>query len=508
MVKTYKKKTEMKKVFSTVPRAKIRKSGFNLDHERKLSGDFGKLYPILVEEVVPGDTFSISSEVFIRLAPMIAPVMHRINAYVHFFYVPNFLLWKNWEKFITEESELTVPKIDVNNQVIIGSLADHLGIPTGNYSEGGGVTVNALPFRAYSKIWNDYYRDQNLEEEIDIEGGQADTVFQPVATRKWEKDYFTSSLPFAQKGESVNVTGTPVYKERSEIQSSIFDPEDPIAGNLHSVGQFPEGGGALDIGEVGSSFPGRIENLDGVEVNINELRIATRVQRWLERSARSGSRYIEHLLAHWGIISDDLRLQRAEYIGGGKTPVVVSEVLQMAGEAQNPNRPLGDLAGHGLSIGKSNTAKKHCKYHGWIFGILSVMPTTNYLQGLHKKFSRLINFDYYYPEFAQLGEQAVLMKELYLQGNEEDEETFGYQGRWNEMRYGTSTVHGDFRQNLEFYHLARKFENKPQLNTQFVECHPDSERIFATDDKDYLWINIYNRVRAIRPMPYQNDPTL
>lgn len=489
--------------FQSVKGARIKKSAFDLSHERKLSAEMGTLVPILCQECLPGDKFKIDTQSMIRLAPMVTPVMHRINSYIHFFWVPKRIIWPSFEDFITGKEDITVPTKALVGNVMVNSLADHLGIPPGNYNLQQ-ENINILPFYAYYKIYNDYYRDQNLQDpEINFSDPSflSDLWEKMPLVRAWEKDYFTSALPWAQKGDPVKLRAEFGYLDQSQLRQ---DAGLPATNDTLKVD------GSLLVGGLGGEKL-RIENLSTVEIDINELRYATRLQRWFERNARAGSRYVEHLLAHWGVRSSDARLQRAEYIGGGKSPVVISEVMNMTGSESEDALPVGMMAGRGLNIGRTNQASKFCEEHGYIIGIMSVMPEPAYMQGLPKMFSRLVNLDYYYPEFSQLGEQEVLEKELYLSSSDEttNNSTFGYQARYAEYKYMPSSVHGQFRTTLDHWHLARKFEETPRLNEEFIKCQPDVDRIFAVSfDKQHLWIQLYHKINAIRPMPFYNDPTL
>jgi len=497
------------KLFNVVKGAKVKKSAFDLSHERKLSAEMGKLYPVLVQEVVPGDKFNISTQSLIRLAPLVAPLMHRVNSYIHYFYVPSRILWSDWEDFITNKQNITVPKKALYGEVTKGSLADHMGIPPNDYSLSQ-ENINILPWYAYYQIYNDYYRDQNLVTEIDYK----DSTFlstlwakQPLV-RAWEKDYFTSALPTAQMGNPVQLQADFNYLGQSLLkQTSDGQPATPAGGLMYETG-----GGLKDSNDVEEL---RLENLSSIEIDVNEIRQATRLQRWMERSLRSGSRYVEHLRAHWGVNPRDSRLQRAEYIGGGKTPVVISAVAN-TGATEDVNGdpaglPVGYMAGSGISVGSSNQASKYCEEHGYIIGIMSVIPEPNYMQGLPKFLSRMTNFDYYYPEFAQLGEMEVLKKEIMITPADQtsNNAVFGYQSIFADYKYQPSTVHGEFRDTLDHWTLVRKFANQPSLNQSFIECVPDSARIFAvTYDKEHLWIQLYHRITAVRPMPFFNDPML
>lgn len=493
-------------LFNVIAKPKIPRSTFDLSHEKKLTGKMGYLYPVLCQEVVPGDRFDISTESMIRLAPMVSPVMHRVDSYIHYFYVPNRLLWEYWEGYITGQNKIDLPnRTFAASDLDEGELLDYFGLPTHDFSPAT-LKVNTLPLRAYKLIWNEYYRDENLSSELDITD---DTSFRDLLKRAWEKDYFTSALPWAQKGGTVDmtITSTPTYLQPA-LMTDQTSTITPAIGNVKlgtQVGTY-----SREI-EDSSNNDLAIQNIDSIEgnIDINELRTAHRLQRWMERNARAGTRYVEHLLAHWGVKSSDARLDRPEYIGGGKSPVVISEVLNTFGSDDANAHPQGSMSGHGLNVGATNQASKFCEEHGYIIGLMSVLPKTGYYQGVPRMFTRLSHMDFYYPEFARLGEQEVKNKEVYMSTVANDNEaTFGYQSRYAEYKYQSSMVHGEFRTSLEHWHLGRKFIAAPTLNDAFVESKPDDRIFIVQDGTDQLWINLYHKITANRPMPYFNDPTL
>jgi hypothetical protein len=507
------------KIFNQNKNSRIQKSAFDLSHEKKLSGKMGQLMPVLLQEVVPGDKFNIDTESMIRFAPLVAPLYHRINSYIHYFYVPNRIIWKDWEKFITGAS-VSLPTFQLKAKGLAASpnsVADQLGIPTVGYTiDSPEIEINNLPFRAFLKIYQDYYRDQNLEPllqddfEEEFSEFELSKFFTPNSfIRAWEKDYFTSALPWAQKGNPVNFQGSPQYKPKSE-----FHPLDnaSVTENTNIVtGESTPGGQANYLKNGGTGMEGFIDNIASINIPIEELRNANKLQMFLEKTARSGNRYVEHLLAHWGVRSSDARLQRAEYIGGGKTPIVISEVLNMTGTAELPQ---GNMSGHGISVGRTNHASKYIEEHGYIIGIMSILPEPNYQDGLHKLWSRKLQLDFPFPEFAQLGEQPVLNQELFLDtmSTANNEGTFGYQSRYAEMKYQPSTVHGHFRTTLDFWHAGRKFDSLPALNNEFIKCDMTdiNERIFAVTDElaENLYIQLYHKITAVRPFPFYNTPSL
>jgi len=489
----------MSKLFTTVKANHPRKSAFDLSHERKTTCKMGQLVPILSDEIMPGDKFNIKSEVMVRLAPMLAPVMARANVYIHYFFVPNRLIWSDWEDFITNQGNVPLAPTQNLASVTEGSLFDHLGVPPGDYSTGETLTINPLVARAYYQIWNDYYRDQNLETEMDVEAGIPGT--RALKLRAWEKDYFTSALPNTQQGSPVGIPVNANYIETGSIAT-------------HTDGSFADGPLSSTSGAIHDNNEDVIiKNLvDGSEMNIdiNEFRMANSLQKWLERQMRSGSRYIESLLAHWGVISDDARLQRAEFLGGGKTPIQISEVLSTF---ENDTVAQGQMTGHGLAVGQTSRANKRFKEHGWLMGIMSIMPRTNYVNGVHRSLLRRDAFEYPFPEFAHFGEHAVLNKELFVDNTTAEtlNGTFGYQSQYSELKYKNSSVHGAFRSSLNFWHMGRIFSQLPVLNDEFIQCKSDAinERIFAAGNtEDQLFVQIYHNIKAVRPLPYYGTPSL
>jgi hypothetical protein len=481
---------------------------FDLSHERKLSCSMGKLVPIMVEEIVPGDTFKVNTEMLIRIAPMLAPVMHQINVFTHFFFVPFRLIWQNWETFITggaDGNQAPAPPTIYFSPSGVGTLADHMGMPTDTVAN---VIMSALPFRAYAMIYNEWYRDNNLQQKVPVslaDGDDITTHHLTLLTRNWEKDYFTSALPWPQRGNavSVGVQGTaPLYLR------------DASSANVPLVGVSTDADTANIIADGGNTpagpYPTFADLSTAAPISINILRQAFQIQKWMERSARGGARYVESLLAHFGVRSSDARLQRPEYLGGGKSPVVISEVLQTAYE---PDSPLATMAGHGFSHHASHSFKKSFEEHGLVLGIMSILPRTAYQQGLPRMFSRKTRYDYYWPEFSHLGEQAVLGKELYMDGDfttgesVADNTPFGYQGRYDEYRRRESSVHGEFRTTLDFWHMGRKFTSRPLLNEAFIQADP-TKRINAVTTGDNCWIQLKNQVSALRPIPKVGEPGL
>lgn len=504
-----------RKVFEKVQHTRPRSSGFDLSHDRKMGIRLGDLVPCYVQEILPGDEFMVKTELMLRFAPMIAPVMHRIDAYVHYFFVPNRIVWSQWEDFITGgqdgTSSPTMPEIDSEDDPLYreGSLADYLGLPVNT----AGVNSNkyrasALPFRAYQLIWNDYFRDETLNIELDVETATKINIT-TLRKRSWEKDYFTSCLPWTQRGPEVEIpattTFTPDYKTQTEIRDSA-------GGGLNAGGDLQANASGLEISGAVNVYTDNLEASTEYDttITINDLRTASALQRWLEKNARGGYRYIEQLLSHFGVVSSDKRLQRPEYLGGGKQPVVISEVLNTTGEAGGLEQ--GNMAGHGISVGTTNRFKRRFEEHGWVIGVLSVLPKTGYYQGVPREFTRMDKHDYYWPEFANLGEQEVFTDEVWHDFSDTQDaqiKTFGYQQRYAEYKYKQSSVHGPFRSTLEYWHMDRKFSTEPSLNAAFVQANP-TNRIFAVTEGDNqnLWLQVHNNVKAKRMMPFFGIPSL
>lgn len=511
-------------MFKSVAVSKPKLNKFDLSHDRKMSLNMGKLVPIVLQEILPGDSFKMRSEIMLRFAPMLAPVMHMVNVYTHYFFVPNRLVWQEWEEFITGGSDGTQnpihPYLTCNdtNKVSFakGSLADYFGFPVVDPADTitNPINISALPFRAYRMIYDEYYRDQSLQAPGQYSKGSGDAntdlpYVEDVLNRCWEKDYFTSCLPWAQRGDEVLIPleGEVTYKDASEIKYTIGGGP-AISENLLAS---PTGHLSDNIGNDTTQM--RIENIDGVSnavVTINDLRTSVKIQEWLEKNARGGARYIEQILSHFGVVSSDARLQRPQYLGGGLSPVVISEVLSTVQETAE-NIPQGNMSGHGFSVGTTNGFTRRFEEHGFVIGIMSVMPRTAYQQGCPKFLRRFDRFDYGWPELAHLGEQAVTSSELYYDAVTgipgQNDELFGYQSRYAEYKYTPSSVHGDMRDDLSFWHLARIFSAKPELNETFVEAIP-SNRIFAVTDDNihHLYCQVYNRISALRPLPYFGTP--
>lgn len=549
----------MANIFNSIRLKRPKRNVFNLSYENKLTMNMGELVPIMCMPIVPGDKFRVNTEALVRLAPLVAPMMHRVNVYTHYFFVPNRLVWNQWEDFITKgvdgEDTPVFPKIELqaswatsrSGYFVNSTLWDYLGLPSlasiggtalpnaaiNGVSVPAGFQVSALPFRAYQFIYNEYYRDQNLTDPVpftldsSVSVAESDQLL-TLRRRAWEKDYFTSALPWLQRGPEVTV---PVGGSFGVVTLANRDNNQIFVGPDGSPTQVDVGMNLIHAADKNNVTPGTIQTglsngsnsgnavwldpkgtlvVDGENsgISIQDLRTSNALQRWFERNARGGSRYIEQILAHFGVRSSDARLQRPQFLGGGKMPIAVSEVLQTS--STDATSPQANMAGHGISAGVNNGFKHYFEEHGYVIGLMSIMPRTGYQQGVPRDFTKFDNMDFYFPEFAHLSEQEIKNQELYVSNDPiYNEGTFGYTPRYAEYKYHESEAHGDFRGSMSFWHLNRIFTGKPNLNTTFVECNP-SNRIFATSQTqdDKFWVQIYQDVKALRLMPKYGTPML
>lgn len=589
-------------IFNTVPISKPKRNLFNLTYSNRFSCKLGQLVPILCKPVVPGDTFKVNTEIFIRTAPLVSPMFQEMRVYTHYFYVPNRLIMKDWEQFISPHATLEepnptekqLPSINLfptadGSQVEqlpsqlfkTGELLDFLGyVPTSDDKE-----VSLLPINAYNLIYQQYYRDQNLGKASTIDdpvilnearhypvnyndestqyteltGESLDSYFK-LRQKAWKKDYFTSALPFTQRGADVRI---PLYGDGS---ISAKDDEWQLNNTSATAALLSQGvqGENYDIGFVNDSTfnqlkaygretdmqtrdldlrskielykprghasePGTISNLakhltlDLEQVNaatINEFRRALALQKYFETSARVGGRYKEFVLGHFGVNVPDGRIQRAEYLGGGVQNLNIGEVVQTSStiSSETKTSPLGEMAGRGIAYGNQNKFKHTFVEHGYIIGIMSIQPDPAYYQGIAKDLQKLDRLDFYTPEFAQIGEQPIKVSELYVDGLTEREldETFGYTPRYAEYKFSFNEIHGEFKDSLDTWHMARRFDAKPTLSKEFIEINEYADglnRVFAvpgqeSEPVEHFYCFIKNNIKALRPMPVYGVPSL
>lgn len=538
--------------FQSVKLTKPQRSSFDLTHDKRLTTRMGRLTPVTILECVPSDSFSGSSEMLLRLAPLLAPIYDQIELYVHFFFVPNRLLWEDWEEFITggrlgvgvdPVTAPVPPFIDLGEALTSdpsllanGSLADYLGVPdvldidpvVANWAD---KMIDAMPFLAYQSVFREYYFDRNFTAdssyEFPVPSGQipnanATVSVLPIRTRAYLHDYFTSALPFTQRGEEVLIPIDVALTYRDE--AIFYDTSVPSvapAGAFSAFGSSlvgPNGETASGINTPGKNGLGidNIESLSNGTSTINDFRAAYALQVWLERNAVGGSRYTESTQAHFGVKPQDSRLQRPEYIGGGRIPVRISEVLATSWSNDGTaDVPQANMAGHGVTYGNTNRFNYFCTEHGFIIGIASIMNPPSYQQGLPRMFRRRSFLDYPWPTFAKLGEQEVHNYEIYMTPASVTEDVdgnvplFGYQSRYADWKYMCTTNHGEFRDSLLFWTLTRVFSSTPVLGASFILFDEGTQnRIFAVGEttSQNFWLYIHNKIHVKRPLPYFGTP--
>lgn len=527
--------------FNIFEKVQVKGPGFSrvdMSHSHRTSFRMGWLVPTLCKELIPKDKFTIRVESMIRLAAMLAPVMHRVHITHHFFVVPDRIIWPNFEKFITGHEDDPVYPTLLYHNTNYNTISNYMGLPF--VTIGNATEISAIPIAAYHKIYNEYYRDQNLIDEDTYQDSVVDGDNPALATaingipilRAWTRDYFTSALPWPQKGDAATIPlGTfqdvPIYLD---IQGT------PNAGMLirDSTGSFlASSGGMTHLGSAGTP-PGLMysnqsgnppiyldpnanlyadtSTMEAQAADITSLRRAFRLQEFMEREARGGTRYNEVLKTAFDVNSSDKRIQRPEYIGGWKGVVTMSEVLSTAetlDSSDNVVNPVGSLQGHGIGVGGSKGISYYNEEWSWLFCITNVQPLPSYFQGLHRQWTRTDRFDWFWKEFQNIGEQAILNKEVYAdQLNVDQEAVFGYIPRYSEYKFENNRSSGEFQNTLDFWTMDRKFTTAPTLSQTFIECDATT-RIFAVPSADdHVYAHFYFDWKLTRPMQMYSDPRL
>lgn len=516
-----------------------------LSHEHKFTCQMGQLVPFYLEDIVPGDTFKVNSDILTRITPLLAPIMHRVDVQTFYFFVPYRLLQDNFEEYITKGFQgtsiippprITSPDVSADDAVggwKVGSLADHLGFPT----DVPRMSVSAYPFRAYAKIYNEYFRSEFLQPEISLslDDGTDTETNTTLLNKCWEKDYFTAALPSQQLGNPATIplgTTAPVVGNGMTLGLRNSTLTGGLGGNTGSgvlsayidyYGDSYGTTGASDDSVTGSlgvttdpTKSGLVADISQASaVTVTMLRAAFAAQLWMERNMRAGVRYIEFILSHFGVRSSDARLQRAEFLGGSRTPLLISEVLQTS--STDATSPQGNMAGHGISARRTHGFTKSFEEYGLVMGLYCVMPRTGYQQGLARQWNKNTAFDWYMPEFAHLSEQAILESEIYAQADDASTEVngveitnntvFGYTPIYDEYRKRYSVVHGQFKDTLDYWTMQRIFDGPPVLNDEFVVADP-TERVNVVTGEDNLLVDVWHDVTAIRPIPKHGYPGL
>lgn len=529
--------------------AQVSRSYHDLSYSKLFDIDCGVLYPVMHDECVPGDVVSIGAEFVVRANPLMTPILHRLDVKVDYFFVPyRILMGRNighpeegeWEDFITGgkdgKANVVLPRAVNFNNVLVNGLWDSFGF--GMFKQGDPAPANfiwplAFPFRAYNLIWNEYYRDEDLDDEADITIPM-NTVEVSGGMRhsRWEKDYFTSARPWQQKGDPlafpIALQGSVNFPAEDLGGGFVFNSGSRVGGVIDSSGNFlaaKTGEQLLGIGsqrgilgavtgnDVGPNRILAVNDLNNNELQVSnsstfdvaDLRFIVQAQRWMERNARAGNRYTEFLKAHFGVYPNDARLQRPEYIGGIRSPIIISEVLQTS--ETTPESPQGNLAGHGITFDTEHVGKYRVEEFGLIMGIFRIMPKPVYVQGINRQWLRVNRFDFYMPEFAHLSEQEILTEEIYVKASDATR-IFGFQGRYNEMRFKQNLVTGNMRDSLKFWHMARFFDSEPVLNTAFLRLSGPEFRkdVFQVPSESGFIVHFGNKLDFMRPIPVDPEP--
>lgn len=541
-------------IFNKVYGNKPRRNAFNLSFSVKTTMEMGKLYPICIQEMVPGDTFKLGNEVVINLQPMNAPAYINLNWYCYAFFVPYRVLWDKWEEFITKgqdgDTTIELPKFERKQYITdsafrYNTLWDYFGFPTGVVPSGMSAPVD-FPWRAYNLIWNEYFRDENLQNPVGTDPADTTVAFNTdVLNVNWGKDYFTGALPFAQRGTASalpittdvsNLVSTGSFESQlSAIDGSYIYELSGLKGNNETgaviIGDEDTPANFFDVARplrVDGSVTSKTlpnQTVTSTSADVEDLRMMFAIQRWQEINARGGVRYTEFLRAQYGTSPRDERLQRPEFIGGCKSPIIVQNVLQQS-NAENNSAQQKTLVGTKYGQGMTADVNNLGNYYASEFGVMMIVgflrPKTSYMQGINRQWLKNNTFDFFNPLFTSLGEQEVLNEEIYAVSGDSDplkdknsnRSIWGYEARYNEMRYNADLVTGKMRPNkqtgeasFDYWHLGRYFNQLPNLNGEFLKCNPDKRIFQATDEVGFI-CHIGNRIKALRPLPYMAVPHL
>ena len=523
----------MEHSFSEVPRAEIPRSQFNRSHGHKTTFDADYLIPILVDDIIPGDTFNVNCHFFARLATPQFPIMDNMYLETFFFFVPYRLIWDNWEKMHgaqdspADSIDYTVPVLSSGSTMSVGDLGDYFGLPL-NINTSNSTDISALPFRAYRLIWTEWFRDQNLQNDISRNSGDGPdanthTGFSSVPLKRGKRhDYFTSCLPWPQKGDSVelpladlgtiDVTRNGDYEPTFWVDGTSGVKLTTDGGSSTNLSVTDDGGGSADQlswhdPKLEVDFASATQS-----VTINALRLAIQTQRLLERDARSGTRYTEMIHAHFGVTVPDFRLQRPEFLGGGSSPINVTPVAQTTYQGTpTAEDAQGSLAAFGTVSGRHGFTKSFVE-HGILIGLANVRGDITYSQGIERYWRKQTRYDFYYPVLAQIGEQSVLNSEIWSDGSSNDDDVFGYQERYSEYRYKPSRLSGlmrsDAASSLDAWHLSEDFATLPTLGSTFIESNTGTplDRAIAVSSEPHFIADFYFDMQCARPMPIYGVP--